>query len=147
MDKRIKILLILSLLSPFVGEMVSGSSPPLEFFNPVAFLFLWGLYEGGVIIVRELWVKWGRGYSRLMLLGLVYGIIEEGLAVKSFFDPEWQDLGKLAVYGRLLGINFVWSVWLSIFHAARALSLQLELFKQLFTVSFLDIYTENLLSD
>ena len=61
--------------------MVSGSSPPLGFFNPVVFLFLWGLYGGGEIIAREIWVKWGRGYGRLMLLGLVYGIISEGLTV------------------------------------------------------------------
>ncbi|MCW4033111.1 MAG: hypothetical protein NWF08_06930 [Candidatus Bathyarchaeota archaeon] len=133
MDKRIKIILILSLLSPFIGEMVSGSSPPLEFFNPVVFLILWGLYGGGVIIVRELWVKWGRGYSRLMLLGLVYGIIEEGLAVKSFFDPEWQDLGKLAVYGRFLGVNFVWSVWLSIFHAVFSITIPILLIQTLYS--------------
>jgi hypothetical protein len=133
MDKRIKIILILSILSPFIGEMVSGSSPPLEFFNPVAFLFLWGLYGGGVIIVRELWVTWGRRYSRLMMLGLVYGIIEEGLAVKSFFDPEWQDLGKLAVYGRFLGVNFVWSVWLSIFHAVFSITIPILLIQSLYS--------------
>lgn len=133
MDKRIKIILILSLLSPFIGEMVSGSSPPLEFFNPVAFLILWGLYGGGVIIVRELWVKWGGGYDRLMLLGLVYGIIEEGLAVKSFFDPGWQDLGKLAVYGRFLGVNFVWSVWLSIFHAVFSITIPILLIQVLYS--------------
>jgi len=56
-------------------------------------------------------------------LGLTYGIIEEGLAVKSFFDPGWPDLDRLAVYGRYLGVNIVWAFWLSIFHAVYSISI------------------------
>jgi len=89
---------MLSILSPVFGELVSGSSPPLEFFNPLVFVFLWGLYGCGVLLMRELWVRWGKGYMRLMVLGVVYGIIEEGLAIKSFFDPNWMDLGVYATY-------------------------------------------------
>ena len=58
-----------------------------------------------------------------MLLGLTYGIIEEGLAVKPFFDPGWPDLNRLAVYGRYLGVNIVWAFWLSIFHAVYNISI------------------------
>lgn len=29
----------------------------------------------------------------------LYNILEEGLMVKSFFDPSWLDLGVLGVYG------------------------------------------------
>ena len=125
-------LLLLSLLSPFIGEMVSGSSPPLEYFNPIGFLILWGFYGGGVIIMRELVVKWGGDYNRLMLLGLTYGIIEEGLVVKTFFDPEWVDLGSLAVYGRYLGVNFVWAVWLSIFHSVFSITIPILLIHSLY---------------
>ncbi|AIF70117.1 hypothetical protein PAP_08680 [Palaeococcus pacificus DY20341] len=106
---------------------MSGSTPPLEIINPFSFLFLWAFYGGGVLLVRELWVRWGRGYLRLMLLGLSYGIIEEGLAVKSFFDPQWADLGVLATYGRVFGVNLVWAVWLSIFHAIFSISVPILL--------------------
>ncbi len=121
--RKIRVALILSLLSPFIGELVSGSSPPREYFNPFTFVFLWGFYGAGVLIMRELWVRWGGGYSQLMMLGIAYGIIEEGLAVKSFFDPGWHDLGRLAVYGRYLGVNIVWAFWLSIFHAVYSISI------------------------
>ncbi len=127
MEKRIKAALALSILSPVFGELISGSSPPLEFFNPLAFIFLWGLYGGGVLIMRELWVRWGAGYMRLMIIGMTYGIIEEGLAIKSFFDPNWMDLGILGTYGRIAGTNLVWAVWLSIFHAIYSITIPILL--------------------
>lgn len=127
MQRRIKTALILSLLSPFFGEVLSASTPPLEIINPVSFLFLWGFYGGGVLVMRELWVRWGGGKFRLMLLGISYGIIEEGLAIKSFFDPNWPDLGKLGIYGRCCGVNFAWAVALSWFHAVYSISVPILL--------------------
>jgi len=47
-------LILLLLLSPVIAELLSGSSPPLEFFNPLVFVLLVGLYGSGVLIVREL---------------------------------------------------------------------------------------------
>ena len=35
---------------------------------------------------------------------------------KSFFDPAWQDLGILGSYGRMYGVNWVWSLELTIYH-------------------------------
>ena len=86
--KRNVPIITLALLSPVIAELLSGSSPPLEFFNPFGFILLVGLYGCGVIIVRELSIRWKKGWGSILLLGAVYGIIEEGLAVKSFFDPN-----------------------------------------------------------
>lgn len=61
------------------------------------------------------------------MLGAAYGILEEGVAVKSFFDPEWMDLGMLGEYGRWLGTNWVWAVWLTIYHAVVSISLPILL--------------------
>ncbi len=45
--------LVLFFLSPAIGELLSGSSPPAEFFSP--FLpVLAVLYGGGAILSREL---------------------------------------------------------------------------------------------
>ncbi len=37
--------------------------------------------------------------------------------MQSFFDPGWMDLGVLAIYGRVAGVNWVWTEHLTIFHA------------------------------
>ena len=118
-----KALWILALLSPVIAEMLSGSSPPREFFNPLAFALLLGLYGAGVLVVRELSVIWNKGWASIIVMGAAYGILEEGVAVKSFFDPQWMDIGALGVYGRFLGTNWVWASWLTIFHSAVSITL------------------------
>lgn len=95
----------------------------MEFFFPLNFAFLLGLYGAGVLIMRELSVIWDKGWPSIVLLGAAYGILEEGMAVKSFFDPEWMDLGNLGVYGRVLDTNWVWAFWLTIFHSVISISL------------------------
>lgn len=91
-----------------------------------------GLYGVGVLIVREVSIKWKKGWGSILLLGVAYGIIEEGLAVKSFFDPNWMDLGILGTYGRWFGINWVWSFCLTIFHAVYSIAIPILIFSLLF---------------
>jgi len=120
-------LLGLILLSPVIAEMLSGSSPPIEWLNPIAALFLIWLYGAGVLVMRETAVRWKTGWPSILLLGAAYGIIEEGLAVKSFFDPSWMDLGALGSYGRWLDVNWIWAVWLTIYHAVVSIAIPIFL--------------------
>jgi len=119
--------LALFLLSPVIGELLSGSAPPLEFFNPLGFVLIVSLYGSGAIIVRELKIRWKKGIGSLLLLGSAYGILEEGLLVCSFFNPNWPDLGQLALYGRWLGINWVWATMLTIYHAIYSIAIPVVL--------------------
>ncbi len=109
--------LALYLLAPIFGELFSGSTPLNEYLNPLAFGVLTLLYGGGAVVIRELVVRWRKGWWSLFLLGVAYGIFEEGLVVRSFFDPHWVDLGALGVYGRVAGVNWVWAEHLSLYHA------------------------------
>ncbi len=117
MNKKIPPALALFIIAPVFGELFSGSSPLNEFINPLTFATLALLYGCGAIIARELVVRWGKGWLSLLLLGLAYGIYEEGILVQSFFDPAWMDLGSLASYGRVAGVNWVWAEHLTIYHA------------------------------
>ncbi|MGQ9728646.1 MAG: hypothetical protein ACUVSC_09040 [Candidatus Fervidibacter sp.] len=119
--------IVLFILSPVIGELLSGSSPPTEFFNPLTFFLLAVLYGGGAIWVRELVVGWGKGWLSLFVLGAAYGIIEEGLMCKSFFDPNWVDLGWLGVYGRWSGVNWVWAQGLTAYHATFSIAIPILL--------------------
>ena len=120
-------LLALILLSPVIAEMLSGSTPPIEWLNPIGVLFLIWLYGAGVLVMRETAVRWKTGWPSILLLGAAYGIIEEGLAVKSFFDPNWMDLGSLGWYGRWIDVNWIWAVWLTIFHSVISISVPIFL--------------------
>jgi hypothetical protein len=124
--------LALFLLSPIVGELLSGSSPPLEFLNPIGFAFMAGLYGCGAVIIRELAMRWNKGWTSILVMGVAYGIIEEGLMVKSFFDPNWVDIGVLGSYGRFAGVNWVWSTELAIYHAVFSIAIPILLITLLF---------------
>jgi len=122
----------LLLLSPISAELLTCSSPPLSFFSPFGLTILVGLYGSGAIIVRECARRWGKGWTSIVLMGAAYGIIEEGLTAKSFFDPNWVDLGILGVYGRWLGVNWVWSEWLTIFHTTVSITAPIILAELMF---------------
>ncbi len=126
-QRRTKAILALYFLSPVVGEMVSGSSPPSEFFTAFGLIVLPLLYGGGALIIRELSVIWGKGWASILVMGLAYGIIEEGLMVKSFFDPSWVDIGILGEYGRFMGVNWVWTVMLTLFHCVFSIAIPILL--------------------
>jgi hypothetical protein len=60
------------LLSPAIGELLSGPSPPLEFFNPFSYLLLASLYCSGAVLIRELKNRWDLDFKGLLLLGAVF---------------------------------------------------------------------------
>jgi hypothetical protein len=109
--------LLLFCLSPGIGELLSSSAPPAEFFHPVMLILLGTLYGGGAIICRELMIRWDKDWASLLVLGAAYGIIEEALMVKSDFNPNWQDIGVLGTYARWGGVNWMWSINLTVYHA------------------------------
>lgn len=116
MKKETQILIILLFLSPALGELLSGSSPPLMFFNPVSLLMLVLLYGCGTLLIREAKARWKLQWS-VILLAVAYGIIEEGMLVQSFFNPGWEDLGVLSGYGMYFGVQWPWAIMLTFYHA------------------------------
>ena len=113
-----RVVLYLVVLAAFLPEAITGSTPPLGWLNPfLVGLLLW-LYGSGVLVCRELAVRWRAGWPGVLLLGAAYGIVEEGLTVKTMFDPLSLVVGDLGWYGHWAGVNWVWTVWLMIFHAA-----------------------------
>jgi len=130
--RRIPPALFLFFLAPAIGELLSGSAPPVEFFNPFSLPILSALYGSGAVLVRELTMRWDKRWPTILALGLAYAIIEEGLMIKSFFDPNWMDLGILGTYGRLAGVNWVWSVSLSLYHATVSIAIPILLTELLY---------------
>ncbi len=105
--------LCLLLLTPGIPEYLSSSSPlNAIILNPVMFVFQLvanlGLYGPGVLLVREATTRWRKGWGSVLLLGGAYGIVEEGVALSTLFNPDAGPVGQLGVYGHWLGVNWVW---------------------------------------
>jgi len=113
--KRIPPWLTLLILAPLLGEIVSGHQPPLELCNPLSVLLLMLPYGFGALVVRELARRWRKGWLTLLLLAVAYGVFEEAIVVRSFFDPNWAELDILKPY-HVLGLNWTYAEMLVHFH-------------------------------
>ena len=116
MKSQTKLILFLLIIPVLIGELLCGSSPPLKLINPVGFLMMFLIYGCGTILIREAKVRWNLQWS-VILLPVAYGIVEEGILVKSFFNPAWGGLGALSNYGVLFGFQMVWVISLGMYHA------------------------------
>ncbi len=122
----------LLLLSPGIPEYISGSSPTSALvLNPPMFLFQvaanLGLYGPGVLLVREAMVRWKKGWALVLLLGAAYGILEEGIALSTLFNPVANPVGKLGAYAHWAGVNWAWVAGILPVHMVFSISLPIML--------------------
>ncbi len=115
-----KPVLLLAVLSPLVAEVTIGDLP-FTGTGLIAAAFTLPIYGAGAVLVREL-VRWtGRGWPSILLLGLAFAGVEEGLGLQSFFDPAvyggigtWWGARVLDVNGTYVVVQLVnhavWSV-------------------------------------
>lgn len=110
-------LITLLIMAPAVPELLTGSTPFWAFLNPLYLGMLMAVYGVPALLYREYVVGHGLPYHRLLLLGLAQGILIEGIAVNTFYTDSVPRLGVFAYYGRVLGINWPWSFYITMFHS------------------------------
>ncbi len=124
--------LTLYLLAPIIAEVLTGSTPPLQFVNPLSLIFLTALYGSGALLIRETARRRGLGWWSVIALGAAYGVLEEGLVVTSWFNPHWPDVLYLNDYSHALGVNWYWALGLTAFHAIVSVTLPITLVETAF---------------
>ena len=122
----------LALLTPGLPEYLSTSSPVLNLaVNPLWFflqlLINVGQYTAGALLVREAVLRWHKGWGTVFLLGLAYGITEEGLGDNTLFNSNHGADGVLGSFGRFAGVNWVWAVGVLAFHVIYSIGLPILL--------------------
>lgn len=92
--------LTLALLTPAIAELGLGSTPP-----HLAFLVLLWLpvYGAGVLLIRELTRRSGGGWPSLVLFGVGYELVEDGLGLQALTSPHLYGAADWAP--RLFGLN------------------------------------------
>jgi hypothetical protein len=94
--------------APLTVEYVSGSSP---YMNPFVLLGNLLLYGAGTILIRELKVRWRKGWLAVFILSIAYVVAEEGLMLNTLFDPNNNTAG------RAWGVNWVWTAGMLVVHS------------------------------
>jgi hypothetical protein len=124
--------LALLLLAPSIPELLTGSTPITTlFYAPgyfaLSFLGIVALYGGGALLIREFVVTYHKGWASVLLLGAAYGIGEEGFAVHTFFEPSGTPVDALGQYGHAFGVDWLWALGLTVFHATYSIALPILL--------------------
>ncbi len=122
----------LAVLAPSIPELLTGSTPITTlFFDPLLFLIQFAgivaLYGGGALLIREVVVRLHRGWGSILLLGAAYGIGEEGFAVHTFFESTGAPVNAFATYGHAGGVDWLWALGLTVFHATYSIALPILL--------------------
>jgi hypothetical protein len=122
--------LLLFVLAPLVGEYLLGNLTLAQFsLFPIMML----LYGAGAIVVREITRRWHRGWPTLLLMALAYGVLEEGIATQSLFNPNYVGL-RLLDYGFIpsLGIGLPWTIYVLMLHTVWSISVPVLVVEAIF---------------
>jgi hypothetical protein len=99
---------VLLLLSPFIAEVLSGSTRTSFLFVFVPEVMVWGV---GALLCRELVRRWRAGGTSLLLLGMALSIAEEFIIQQTSLAPL-PFPGSHPGYGRMWGINLVYLLFM-----------------------------------
>src|SRR4051812_8239956 len=127
---RIAPALVLFFLSPLIAEFLLDD---LSLAQLPALTALAPFYGGGAILIREILRRSGRGWPSFLLLALAYGLIEEGIADQSLFNPDFLHL-RLLDYGWVpaLGTSPPWAFYVLGIHIVWSLAVPIGLTESLF---------------
>lgn len=105
------------ILPPILAEVLTNSTPIYIFINPGVFLFLFLFYSLPVLAIRETAVRRNLGAGGIFILGLAYGIFNEGIVAKTISDCSGLPVPTFDNFGCFSGINFAWMAVIAVWHA------------------------------
>ncbi|GGG25290.1 hypothetical protein GCM10007304_43920 [Rhodococcoides trifolii] len=104
--------LFLAVATPSIAEVAFGSTP----ITLSWLIVLWiPVYGGGVVLIRELVVRTGRGWPSVILLAVGYEVVEDGIGLQALTSPHLYDAADWGV--RVLGVNVTYWEANAIYHA------------------------------
>jgi hypothetical protein len=112
-QNRIAPIIVLVLLSPLVGEVLSGATKLSYLFAYLPEVMMWGC---GTLLIREVVRRWGGNWTSMLPLGMALSITEEFIVQQTSLAPlPW--LGSTPMYGRVWGVNWAYFLFMLAFES------------------------------
>ena len=104
-------------LGAFNVESLSTSTPPYQWIlgGPLTIFVTFMFYGLMLLVIEDLVSRYSLDYRKLFLIGLIYGILEEGFLALTNELPA--PPGFKAGFGRYYGLNVPWTIFITEFHA------------------------------
>jgi hypothetical protein len=105
--------------TPVLAEILSGNTPVCSLLAPKVVLLLLLAYGLPVLVARELGVRASLDLVGRILVGLAYGVLNEGTLAQTLFRPDHLPV---AVFDRYLfvdgvGVGVAWAILIVPWHA------------------------------
>jgi hypothetical protein len=114
---------VLIVLAPLVAELTWGSTRASQV---AGLLLFWPGYGAGALLIREVARRCGRGQPTILVLGVAYGLIEEGLTLQSLTSRTiYPDVTGLAP--RIGGFNTAYTLMVLVYHAVFSIGIPIAL--------------------
>ncbi|MBO3749463.1 hypothetical protein J5X84_25570 [Streptosporangiaceae bacterium NEAU-GS5] len=115
--------------APLVAEFLLGDFP-ITFVVSLALLA--PLYGGAAVLIRETARRTGRGWPTMVLLGLAYGVFEEGILTQSLFNPDYAGAHLLERgFIPALGIALPWTLFVLTLHTVWSVGVPIAMLEEL----------------
>jgi hypothetical protein len=114
-------------LSPLIAEVSLGNVPLKQAWIVLFFL---PAYGAGALFIREVVRRTGGGVVNLLVLGVAYGMAEEGLALQSLTSPHLYGAAGWAP--RLFGLNTAYTELNLVYHAVFSVTVPILLVELMF---------------
>ncbi|MFC7619248.1 hypothetical protein [Microlunatus sp. GCM10028923] len=117
----------LVVLTPLIAELAFGSTPIRWGY----LVLLWiPVYGSGVLLIRELVRRTGRGWPSILLLGLGYGLLEDGIGLQALTSPNLYDAADWGM--RVAGMNLAYWEATAIYHVVFSAAIPIALTELIF---------------
>ena len=100
-----------------LAELLSQNVPLLRYLQPIPFLLVTVTYGVPVLLIRELVVARTLNNIAVVLLGLAYGILNEGVLAKTLTQPDGAPLQDFVGYGQIGALQAGWAVFIVFWHS------------------------------
>jgi len=130
--RKVSAVVTLFFVAPLVAEYLLGDLP-LKLL-PVVIL-LAPMYGGGAVLIREAARRAGRGWPTMLLLGLAYMLIGEGLVTQSLFNHDYLKMHMHLLdhaYVPALGIGAWWTMLMINLHVFWSMGVSIALVEALY---------------
>ncbi len=131
-ERNVPAAIALIFTAPLVAEYLLGDIG-IRMIGVV--LVLAPMYGGGALLIREVVRRMGLGWSRILVLGAAYTLVEEGFTTMSLFNPDYLKLhGHFLSHAFIpaLGMGGWWTLFMFNLHTFWSISVSIALVEGLF---------------
>jgi hypothetical protein len=105
-------------ITPFLTEVLTTNVSITMMLRPRILLAMMTIgYGFAVLVLREIAVRMRAGVISMVLMGLIYGMYNEGLIAKTLFRVHGVPINTFDGYGFFGGFETAWAIAISTWHA------------------------------